>query len=737
MIQLRDYQVKAVKKLVECTNNLLVLQAAKTIVFKSPTGSGKTIMMAEYLKDLVENRKDQKTFAFIWTAPRQLHEQSKNKLLSYFEDSKTLRCVSFEDLVDRKINQNDILFLNWESINKADNIFIRENELDFNLSTILDNTRDAGNSVILIIDESHFASKSEISRGLIDMFAPKVTIEVSATPNLQGDEKVTVYPEQVIAEGIIKKQIAINPGFKNEIVGGNGDNVTFKTQADESTDEFILRVALEKREQLAKDYAIARSNVNPLLLIQLPDKKEGESDVKDTVIEILKDHHNITLENGKLAVYLSEDKANLENITKNDAEVEVMIFKQAIALGWDCPRASILVLFRNFRSYIFSTQTLGRILRMPELKHYSNETLNIGYVFTNLGDLSILNDSAGTYLTIQYAQRKEAYKDIDLRSVYSKRFREETRLSPIFIKKFIMAARTMELEKKLDLDLREINIQLLTDGIVNNIDETTDHVADTSEIIQKIQNLVEVQKLFDNFVIDTLAPFFPETRSVGRVKEAIYRFFQLSYPMKFQYGDSKIHLIVLNSNNKQLFIDTLNLAKELYMQGIERGRREIITSSWNVPFLRTYGNQYISHHYSKSILQPYFEAQNSSIPEKDFAKFINETINDVEWFYKNGESDATAFAVPYNNGGVITPFYVDWIIKFSDGRIGLFDTKEGITAATAKSRAEGLAAYIKAENSLGKKLFGGIVIEINGSWRYNDCEVYSYDLNDLSQWKFL
>ena len=71
------------------------------------------------------------------------------------------------------------------------------------------------------------------------------------------------------------------------------------------------------------------------------------------IYDILKNKHNISNENGKLAIYLSEEKENLETITKNENSVEVMIFKQAIALGWDCPRASILVLFRDHKSIIF------------------------------------------------------------------------------------------------------------------------------------------------------------------------------------------------------------------------------------------------------------------------------------------------------------------------------------------------------------------------------------------------
>ena len=75
-------------------------------------------MMAEFLSRLVENRKDGKAFSFIWAAPRKLHNQSKEKLENYYKDTRTLQCSKIEDLTDKKIGENEILFLNWESINK-------------------------------------------------------------------------------------------------------------------------------------------------------------------------------------------------------------------------------------------------------------------------------------------------------------------------------------------------------------------------------------------------------------------------------------------------------------------------------------------------------------------------------------------------------------------------------------------------------------------------------------------
>jgi type III restriction enzyme len=734
------YQIEAVRELCEKTNRLLELDGSKTIVFKAPTGSGKTVMMAKYLKQLVEHREDRRSIAFLWNAPRQLHLQSKEKLEQYFSDSKALHCLLFEDLINRQIGDKEILFLNWESINKKGNIYIRENELDKNLSVILQNTQDAGRTIILVIDESHFASKTEISQDLIRMFKPKVTIEVSATPNIQGDESVTVYRENVIKEEMIKKRVIINPGFRNKILKQTEGALFISSKGEDGTDEFVLRMAIEKRTELAKAFKDIGVNVNPLLLIQLPDRHPGEADFRDEVVNILEENHKINIKNGRLAIYLSEDKKNLENITRNDSEVEVMIFKQAIALGWDCPRASILALFRDWKSLQFSTQTVGRILRMPELKYYDNDEMNIGFVFTSLEDLSIIEDIAGSYLTFQYAGRKKAYKPIHLLSVYPKRFREETRLSPQFIRDFLTAADDLKLKIKINTKVDYVTIEMLSDGLVTDLDSHPDHIAELGDHVQREQNAVEIQKLFDIFIRRSLKPeFFPEMRSVGRVKDAIHYFFKVNFPFEFTGATTRAQIITIRPENRQYFIDTINRAKEIYVENVGKQKRELNTiEKWDIPPSHYYNNRFVEVKYNKSIMQPFFEFKEAKKPEKDFAEFLNNTLANVDWFFKNGETESKFFAVSYKEkDGELKTFFIDWIVNYKDGKIGLFDTKEGFTAEIAKSRAEGLAAYIKEENKKGKKLFGGIVVPKDGSWRLNDNDVYEYKPNDLSKWKIL
>ena len=353
-MKLKQYQKEAVKELLEKAKKLLQKNKNKSIVFKSPTGSGKTVMIAEFLRQICNLKDFKDTLSFIWTAPRKLHIQSKDKLSQYYQETRNLDCLEFEELDDRKIDCNEILFFNWESINKENNIYIRENERKNNLSSVIRRTKDSGNKIVLIIDESHHGAPAPRSQDLIVDIDPDLTIEVSATPNLNDfNESISVDIDDVKNEGMIKKSVKFNDGFTTEV---EENNILFNK--DLSINEIALREALKKREKLFELYRKKGVNINPLVLIQLPDKQSGkEEELKQEVIRILKSSHDISEENENLGIWLSEDKTGLKGITNMDNPIEVLIFKQAIAIGWDCPRSHILVLFREWSDNKFSIQT--------------------------------------------------------------------------------------------------------------------------------------------------------------------------------------------------------------------------------------------------------------------------------------------------------------------------------------------------------------------------------------------
>lgn len=140
-----QYQQKAVSELVEKTIGLLSLSGNHhTLVFKAPTGSGKTVMASEMLmrlNDELTERPDAPftEVAYIWIAPNKLHEQSYFKMKNCFTETKILRPVIYDELdhsIEGYIYPGEILFVNWESINKDNAVMIRETELSASLYDI-------------------------------------------------------------------------------------------------------------------------------------------------------------------------------------------------------------------------------------------------------------------------------------------------------------------------------------------------------------------------------------------------------------------------------------------------------------------------------------------------------------------------------------------------------------------------------------------------------------------------
>lgn len=416
------YQQTAVNELVEKSVKLLnVAGSRRKLIFKAPTGAGKTVMVSEMLSRLVVELPDRtdslfSEVAFIWIAPNKLHEQSYFKMKNYFTETRELRPLIYDELdhsIDGYIRPGEILFVNWESINKENSILVRETERSASLYDITYRTQvDNRIPIVVVIDEEHmFGGRNAIkSERVLEHISPKLEIRISATPITAGDEQVTIFREDVIREEMIKEGVVLNPAL------GRVDSTGL------TANQWLVKEALTKREELAKAYERLGVKINPLLLIQLPnDTTENtsaeEETIKEEVIAFLDEQHAINTANGKLAIWLSNEKANLEQIEEHDNLTEVLLFKQAIALGWDCPRAAVLLIFRKLESFTFTIQTIGRILRMPEQRFYTNPILNKGYVYTDLSKdkIEIVADDMD-YISKVSAKLRPGIENISLKS---------------------------------------------------------------------------------------------------------------------------------------------------------------------------------------------------------------------------------------------------------------------------------------------------------------------------------
>ena len=170
-------------------------------------------MLAEAMSRMVKELGDEKELSFVWISVNYLHEQSKLKLEKHFENERLLDCINIDEIQNNELEQNQIAFVNWDSLNKEGISLMSDNEKDWNLSKIAENTRDAGRDIVLIIDESHRTAKTSKSQEIVGIIEPKLTIEVSATPKegVSSDHKIKVKLSEVVEEGMIKQEVQDKP----------------------------------------------------------------------------------------------------------------------------------------------------------------------------------------------------------------------------------------------------------------------------------------------------------------------------------------------------------------------------------------------------------------------------------------------------------------------------------------------------------------------------------------------
>lgn len=659
-----QYQKKYINKLANTAKELLndEYRDSATIVFKAPTGSGKTYMVSQALTQIVKDNLNME-FSFIWISVNNLHEQSLNSLSRYFEDERLLDCITNTDLNDNAIEQNQIMFINWESINKENSLFRVDNEQNWNLKTVIENTKDNGKTIVLLIDESHRNASTDKSKELIDIINPQLIIEITATPKNTSGTLIDIPLKEVIEEGMIKREVHINDE-KSSVVKSNED---------------ILRLALRKRTQLQTAYRSLGKDINPLLLIQIPNKRINDIiNPEDEIIGYLSDQ-GLTIQNGKVAIWLSEDRRNKEDIELNNSPVEVLIFKEAIALGWDCPRASVLFLQREWNNerYEFNIQTLGRIMRMPEQMHYvDNPELNYGYVYTASENFTIVEDLARDYVSQQrmtidhsiYNSRPKLFSE------HIRRKRELTRLSGDFKGVFFQATNEYDLRNKINCDVTHILKTIKLNAIVEELDKGGEQEVQFKDKKQISRSKAEIQSLYDGFIRKMVIPY-EVARSQNILKTAIRSWFKTEVGIA---DDDIIQMIVmsLSQNNNSHFKQVIEAAKELY-KNLPTKQDEVSTNSnWEVPVnVDIFSNFEEIKPSLKSILKQVdvncFIAKldkngksELSVPEKKFISEMESTDDYLQWWYKNGKSESKYFCIAYKKeDGFYYGFYPDFILK--------------------------------------------------------------------------
>lgn len=224
----------------------------------------------------------------------------------------------------------------------------------------------------IIVDEAH-NSRTELSFDTLAKFHPSGIMELTATPDT--DKTPSNVLHSVSAVELKRAEMIKLP-------------ILLETEPDHQR---CLAIAIEQREQLHvhanKEHAKGAPYLRPLVLIQSePKSKNKETRHAQWVKEELMGNHNIPEKEITIATGSERGLEALEEeykggIFSEQCPVKFIITQKALAEGWDCAFAYILVSMAELRSSTAVEQLLGRILRQPQAKLRENESLNKSYAY--------------------------------------------------------------------------------------------------------------------------------------------------------------------------------------------------------------------------------------------------------------------------------------------------------------------------------------------------------------------
>lgn len=779
-----DFQEKAVSDLIECFKDLWKQpQRQIPITLKAPTGSGKTYMTEKFICELTQQATWYQDVAFVWiTFSEDLALQSRDKFLDYFPTSLPGRLLTVDDFQQGALHEKDILFLNWQKLvaSKAENRTRRrptdernEKESGYYFEDVVDLTHKEGREIILIIDESHRNLSEAAERDVINPINPKIIIKVSATPDQEPTPSDLVNKRAGWIE--VLRQDVINAGLiKRELICQTEEDI--KQHQGEDLDETLLNLAIEKRESLVKDISKFGLNINPLAIIQLPNNTSLDTNDR-TKEEIVTDYLiSKGVEPNRIAKWFDSVKKPV-GLEDNNSPYDYLLFKMAAGTGWDCPRAQILVMFRDIQSDTFQTQTIGRIVRIPIRNHQATEIFQTGYIYTNYSRKMVTDakyDEPGNKPKVYVAENiigeqfvldEMLHTEFMSRADYGdlgKSWEFQQCLIETFNKYFgickddifnviydKLKAKQLELEPKFEQDI-------LVNARFQDLDQISfDHNGDD---IRNEWSRHDVEKLFTYMCVDILrrqntndTKISNVARSYGTLKSALRLWFR-NYAFREDNDDTRYRIFladVVNKGADSVFLEliTQTLKNHYPMREAQiKERREAAekqaTKVFTILDKYSYTEDYKKISMMRCLFVPFYlrKEYRGRDNELAFAEYLD-SQESINWWMKNGDTGKDWFSIRYFNEeeGKVDLFYPDWIYKKKDGTIGIWDTKDGITAKSIETRckAEELQRRLKVLNGYnreGIRYEGGIVVPFNGTWYYNSNENYSYSPNNTDGW---
>ena len=347
------------------------------LLLEAPTGSGKTLIAAH----LVEAFSEKERVVWFWFAP---FKGVVGQTVSFLkEQSAGLRVRDLTQ--DRQISGSragDVFVTTWQTVavkSKEQLKARQDSEQAPGTDSLVAGLRKMGLRIGIVVDEAHhsFQGQSQAAAFYREVLAPEYTVLITATPD---DKDITKWKEACGIANVHRIAVSRTDAVAAGLVKEGVKCISFiPDPASEGLVDLemtCLRCATGVQADLKEKLKEAGISLTPLLMVQVDSKK------KDSVARAKAQLLQCGYKEEAIATHTAEEPdAGLMGLANNE-KVEVLIFKMAVALGFDAPRAFTLVSMRAAKDEDFGVQLLGRILRVHRRLQGRTvpEALNFGYV---------------------------------------------------------------------------------------------------------------------------------------------------------------------------------------------------------------------------------------------------------------------------------------------------------------------------------------------------------------------
>ncbi|GAE49462.1 hypothetical protein XPU_0994 [Xanthomonas arboricola pv. pruni str. MAFF 311562] len=353
------------------------------IVLQAPTGAGKTRMAIEVMRRLsVEER-----VLWFWFAPfTGLVEQSR-KVLTHQAPELAMLELDADRQLDA-VRGGGVFVVTWASLaaRKAESRRARQRgDAGMSIDDVIAMAREQGLRIGCVVDEAHHGFQREtLARAFFcDVLKPDYALLMTATPrdtDMKAFERATGYFVGEPADwASVSRADAVDAGLLKRgvrmvrFIARDGDTAQLV-----DFEHLALRECVQMHRTIRKTLVGVDIALTPLMLVQVPDGKVAQEAARTYLVE------QLGFDATAVRVHTAAEPDPDLLLLAQDPTVEVLIFKMAVALGFDAPRAFTLAALRGTRDPSFGVQVIGRIMRRHALLQAQMDALPVldhGYVF--------------------------------------------------------------------------------------------------------------------------------------------------------------------------------------------------------------------------------------------------------------------------------------------------------------------------------------------------------------------